>query len=46
MRERAQAYLDDPTLVRNIVADGCDRARRLATETMRDVREALGLSYS
>ncbi len=46
MRERAQVYLDDPTLVRNIVADGCDRARRLATETMRDVREALGLSYS
>jgi len=46
MRERAQIYLDDPTLVRNIVADGCDRARRLATETMRDVREALGLSYS
>jgi len=46
MRERAQTYLDDPTLVRNIVADGCDRARRLATETMRDVREALGLSYS
>jgi tryptophanyl-tRNA synthetase len=46
MRERAQTYLDDPTLVRNIVADGCDRARRLATETMRDVREALGLSYA
>ena len=46
MRERAQTYLDDPTLVRNIVADGYDRARRLATETMRDVREALGLSYT
>ena len=46
MRERAQVYLDDPTLIRNIVADGCDRARRLATETMRDVREALGLSYA
>ncbi len=45
MRERAQTYLDDPTLVRNIIADGCDRARRLAAETMRDVREALGLSY-
>ena len=30
MRERAQAYLDDPTLVRNIIADGCEKARRLA----------------
>jgi tryptophanyl-tRNA synthetase len=46
MRERAQLYLDDPTLVRNIIADGNEKARRLATETMRDVREAMGLSYS
>jgi tryptophanyl-tRNA synthetase len=45
MRERAQAYLEDPTLVKNIVADGCDKAKRLAAETMRDVREAVGLSY-
>jgi tryptophanyl-tRNA synthetase len=46
MRERAQRYLDDPSLVRAIVADGCDKARKLAQETMRDVREAMGLSYS
>lgn len=46
IRERAQRYLDDPTLVRNIVADGCERARNLAEETMRDVREAMGLDYS
>jgi tryptophanyl-tRNA synthetase len=46
MRERAQLYLDDPTLVRSIIADGCEKARKLATETMRDVREAMGLSYS
>ena len=46
MRERAQAYIDDPTLVRNIIADGADKARKLAAETMRDVREAMGLTYS
>jgi tryptophanyl-tRNA synthetase len=46
MHERAQAYIDDPTLVRNIIADGCERARKLASETMRDVREAIGLNYS
>ena len=45
MQERAQVYLDDPTLVRNIIADGCEQARKLATETMRDVREAMGLHY-
>jgi len=46
MRERAQQYLDDPALVRNIIADGCEKARKLASETMRDVREAMGLGYS
>jgi tryptophanyl-tRNA synthetase len=46
MHERAQQYLDDPSLVRAVVADGCEKARKLAQETMRDVREAMGLSYS
>ena len=46
MRERAQRYLDDPTLVRSIIADGCEKARALAAETMREVREAMGLNYS
>jgi tryptophanyl-tRNA synthetase len=46
MHERAQQYLDDPSLVRAIVADGCEKARKLAQETMRDVREAMGLSYN
>ena len=45
IRERAQPYLDDPTLVKNILANGCDKARALAADTMRDVREAMGLSY-
>jgi tryptophanyl-tRNA synthetase len=46
IRERAQAYLDDPTLVKNIIADGCEKAKRLAEETMREVREAMGLAYT
>ena len=45
MFERAQPYLDDPALVRRIVADGCERARAVAGETMRDVKEAMGLGY-
>ena len=46
IRERAQKFLDDPSLVRAIVADGCERARKLAEETMRDVREAMGIAYT
>jgi tryptophanyl-tRNA synthetase len=46
MRERAKMYEEDPQLVKNIIADGCERARKLAQDTMRDVREAIGLDYS
>ena len=46
MRERAQRYLDDPTLVKSILADGGEKAQKLAEETMRDVREVMGLSRS
>ena len=46
MIERAQLYTEDPQLVRNIIADGCEKARKLAQETMRDVREAIGLDHA
>jgi tryptophanyl-tRNA synthetase len=46
IQERAAQYAEDPTLVKNIVAEGCERARKLARETMRDVRDAMGLNYS
>lgn len=46
IQERAAQYAEDPTLVKNVVAEGCERARKLARETMRDVREAMGLNYS
>ena len=44
-RERARPYEEDIDLVKSIVADGCERARELARQTMRDVREAMGLDF-
>jgi tryptophanyl-tRNA synthetase len=46
IRERAAQYEEDPTLVRNIIQDGCEKASDLADDTMREVREAMGLNYS
>jgi tryptophanyl-tRNA synthetase len=46
IRGRAQQYEEDPTLVRNVIQDGCEKASDLADETMRDVREAMGLNYT
>ena len=44
--ERAAQYEEDPSLVRNIIQDGCEKASDIADETMRDVREAMGLNYN
>jgi tryptophanyl-tRNA synthetase len=46
IQERAAEYAEDPTLVKNIVAEGCDKARKMARETMREVRDVMGLNYS
>ena len=46
IRERANEYLNDPETVRGIITEGCDAARDIARETLDDVREAMGLSYS
>jgi tryptophanyl-tRNA synthetase len=44
-RERAEPYLTNPKHVHWIVEVGTERARTVARETMRDVREAMGLRY-
>jgi len=46
IQERAAQYAEDPTLVKNIVSEGCERARKMARETMREVRDVMGLNYS
>ncbi len=45
MRERAQTYIDNPARVREIIAEGNAKVGKLARETMRDVRDAMGLGY-
>ena len=45
IRERAMYYEDNPDQVRNILADGCEKAQELARDTMRDVRESMGLTF-
>ncbi len=44
--ERAKMYEEDPALVRHIIEDGCEKASKLAEDTMRDVREVMGLNNS
>ncbi len=46
IQERAGEYARDPMVVRNIIADGCKRARDVAEETLEEVRAAMGLGYA
>ncbi len=41
MRIYETSGLDDPTL-----ADSCEKAGKLASETLREVREAMGLGHN
>jgi tryptophanyl-tRNA synthetase len=45
MLARAEPYVKNPKLVREIVDAGTDRARTVARATMHEVRGAMGLNY-
>jgi tryptophanyl-tRNA synthetase len=42
-RAKRKELAADPRTVERVLADGADRARRIASETLREVREATGL---
>jgi tryptophanyl-tRNA synthetase len=45
MRQRAQEFEESPDLVRGIIAEGCEKARSVASQTLADVKQAMGLAY-
>ena len=45
IRERAQEYEENPSLVKHIVAQGAEKARDIARGTLKEVKETMGLLY-
>lgn len=45
IRERREEYARDPSYVMKILKEGTARARIVAAETLREVREAMGINY-
>jgi tryptophanyl-tRNA synthetase len=43
--KRAVEFEENPELVRGIIAEGCERARAAARDTMDTVRQAMGMNY-
>jgi tryptophanyl-tRNA synthetase len=45
MRARAQEYEENRDLVRGIIAEGCEKARDVARQTLEEVHQAMGMNY-
>jgi tryptophanyl-tRNA synthetase len=45
IRQRALDFEENPELVRGIIAEGCEKARIVAGQTLDDVKQAMGLEY-
>jgi tryptophanyl-tRNA synthetase len=45
IRQRAQEYEENRDLVRGIIAEGCEKARDLARQTLEEVHQAMGMNY-
>lgn len=45
MRQRGREFEQAPDMLRSVLADGAERARETAANTLADVRQALGLAY-
>jgi len=45
IRERARPYESDPGKVKDVIHEGCQKARKVAVETMEVVREVVGTVY-
>jgi len=45
IREQAIEYVENPKLVRTIISEGCESAREVARDTLKEVRQAMGLEF-
>jgi len=45
IRERALQFQEDPKAIKSILAEGNEKARDVARDTIEEVRQAMGLSY-
>jgi tryptophanyl-tRNA synthetase len=45
IHERAREYEENISLVKNIITEGCDKARDVARQTLSEVRQVMGLEY-
>jgi len=45
MRQARPGIRGEPDVVRGIIAEGCEKARAVAGQTLDDVKQAMGIAY-
>jgi tryptophanyl-tRNA synthetase len=45
IRQRAAEYVENRDLVRGIIAEGCEKARDTARQTLEEIHQAMGMNY-
>jgi tryptophanyl-tRNA synthetase len=45
IRQRAREFEENRDLVRGIIAEGCEKARDVARQTLEEVQQAMGMVY-
>ncbi len=45
LKEKARPYEEDPTLVKRVIADGCIRARDVASDTLKEIKQTMNINY-
>ena len=44
-KDKLEQYENNPDLIRSVAAHGCEKARKIARDTMRDVKEVMGVNF-
>ena len=44
-KDKLKHYKNNPDLIRSVAAHGCEKAKKIARDTMRDVRKVMGVNF-
>ncbi len=44
-KDKLEHYKNNPDLIRSVAAHGCEKAKKIARDTMRDVRKVMGVNF-
>jgi len=44
-KDKLEQYKNHPDVIRSVAAHGCEKARKIARDTIRDIRKVMGVNF-